>query len=65
MKYSIRVKEGWIGYYNCHTSAYGVTSHAGERIRCSYALASAISSMLRKKGVEVRLQAELAQRREL
>ena len=44
MKYSIRLKEGWIGYYNRFTSVYGVTTHAKERIRCPYELAAVISA---------------------
>ncbi len=59
MKYSIRLKEGWIGYYNRFTSVYGVTTHAKERIRCPYELAAVISAQLRQRGLEVRLQAEL------
>ena len=36
MKYSIQLREGWIGFYDCRNGRYGVTANAPERIRCSY-----------------------------
>ena len=58
MRYSIRMKEGWISDYNRLNASFGVSVSSKERIRCSYELANLICSQLRSKGIASSLQAE-------
>ena len=56
MKYSIQLREGWIGFYDCRNGRYGVTANAPERILCSYPLAWHIAQTLRERGIAARIQ---------